>query len=50
MYATVRRYEGVDKVRSEEVARKVGDSLLPSLQELPGLGGYYLIDRVAAHA
>jgi len=27
VYATVRRYEGIDKVRSEEVTRKVGDSL-----------------------
>jgi hypothetical protein len=44
MYATVRRYEGIDKVRSEEVTRKVGDSLLPGLRELPGFGGYYLID------
>src|SRR2546426_12298495 len=44
MYATVRRYEGIDKVRSEEVTRKVGDSLLPQLRELPGFGGYYLID------
>jgi hypothetical protein len=44
MYATVRRYEGIDKVRSEEVTRKVGDSLLPALRKLPGFGGYYLID------
>jgi len=44
MYATVRRYEGIDKVRSEKVTRKVGDGLLPSLRELPGFGGYYLID------
>jgi hypothetical protein len=44
MYATVRRYEGSDKLRSEEVTRKVCDSLLPSLRELPGFGGYYLID------
>ena len=44
MYATVRRYEGIDKVRSEEITRKVGESLLPSLRELPGFGGYYLID------
>ena len=42
MYATVRRYEGIDKVRSEEITRKVGDSLLPALSELPGFGGYYL--------
>ena len=44
MYATVRRYERIDKVRSEEITRKVGDSLLPGLRELPGFGGYYLID------
>jgi hypothetical protein len=44
MYATVRRYEGTDMVRSEEITRKVGESLLPSLRSLPGFGGYYLID------
>jgi hypothetical protein len=44
MYATVRRYEGIDKVRSDEITRKVGDSLLPSLRALPGFRGYYLID------
>jgi hypothetical protein len=44
MYATMRRYEGVDKMRSEEVTRKVGDSLVPSVSRLPGFGGYYLID------
>ena len=44
MYATVRRYEGIDKVRSEEITRKVGDSLVSSLSSLPGFSGYYLID------
>ena len=44
MYATVRRYEGIDKVRSEEITRKAGDSLLPTLSKLPGFSGYYLID------
>jgi hypothetical protein len=44
MYATVRRYEGIDEVRSEEIRRKVSDSLLPALNKLPGFGGYYLID------
>jgi len=44
MYATVRRYEGIDNARSEEIARKVGDSLLPALSELPGFSGYFLID------
>jgi hypothetical protein len=44
MYATVRRYEGIDKARSGEITRKVGESLAPSLSRLPGFGGYYLID------
>ena len=44
MYATVRRYEGIDKVRSEEITRKVDQSLVPALSRLPGFGGYYLID------
>jgi hypothetical protein len=44
MYATVRRYEGIDKTRSEEIATKVDEHLLPSLSDLPGFGGYYLID------
>jgi hypothetical protein len=30
MYATVRRSEGIGMVRSEEVRRKIGESLLPS--------------------
>ena len=44
MYATVRRYEGSDPVRFEEIATKVGGSLLPAVSKLPGFAGYYLID------
>lgn len=44
MYATVRRYEGIDKVRSEEIIRKATQSLLPSISALPGFAGYFLID------
>ena len=44
MYGTVRRYEGVDQSRTDELTRKVGESLLPSLSKLPGFGGYYLIE------
>ena len=40
MYATVRRYEGIDESRSEELARRIGESLMPRLGELPGFGGY----------
>jgi hypothetical protein len=47
MYATVRRYEGIDKVRSEEITRKVNDSLVPIIRELPGFAGYVLIDAGA---
>ena len=44
MYATVRRYEGIDILRAEEITRKVHENLLPSLSELPGFGGYFLIE------
>jgi hypothetical protein len=44
MYATVRRYEGIDQVRSEEITTKVNESLVPSMSALPGFGGYYLIE------
>jgi hypothetical protein len=44
MYATVRRYDGIDKVRSDEITRKVTESLLPSIRELSGFAGYFLID------
>lgn len=44
MYATVRRYEGIDKVRSDEITRKLTDSFLPSIAELPGFSGYFVID------
>src|SRR5437867_12575194 len=44
MYATVRRYEGIDKVRAQEVTRKAGETLVPSLSKMPGFSGYYLID------
>jgi hypothetical protein len=44
MYATVRRYEGIDKVRSEEITRKATDTLLPSISKLPGFAGYFMID------
>jgi hypothetical protein len=44
MHATIRRYEGVDAARTEELTRKVGESLLPQLRELDGFNGYYLIE------
>jgi hypothetical protein len=44
MYATIRRYEGVDKARTDELTKKVGESLLPRLSETEGFRGYYLIE------
>ena len=44
MHATVRRYEGVDKGRTDELTKKIGESLLPRLSELPGFSGYYLVE------
>ncbi|HST17044.1 MAG TPA: hypothetical protein VLK36_05205 [Gaiellaceae bacterium] len=44
MHATIRRYEGVDMARTHEVAGKVEQTLVPKLRELPGFGGYFLIE------
>ena len=44
MHTTVRRYEGIDQSRKSELAKKVGENLLPRLSKMPGFNGYYLID------
>ena len=44
MFATIRRYEGVDQSRINELVKKTDETLKPSLTGLPGFGGYYLID------
>jgi hypothetical protein len=44
MHATVRRYEGVDATRTEELTKKVGETLIPRLSKLPGFDSYYLIE------
>jgi hypothetical protein len=44
MYATLRRYEGIEPSHSDELTKKVGESLVPRLSKLPGFGGYFLID------
>jgi len=44
MHATVRRYEGVDQSRTDELTKKVNETLLPRLSKLPGFEGYYLIE------
>ena len=44
MHATVRRYEGIDQARTEELTGKIKESLAPRLSKLPGFGGYYVIE------
>ncbi len=44
MHATIRRYEGVDPSRINEVVGKVNETLVPELRKLPGFAGYYLIE------
>ena len=44
MFATVRRYEGVDERRMSEIAKRVEQSLMPRLTQMPGFGSYFLIE------
>ena len=44
MFATIRRYDGVDQNRTVELTRKVNETLVPKLSKLPGFAGYYLIE------
>ena len=44
MHATIRRYEGVDATRTNELTGKVNEKLVPQLRKLPGFSGYYLIE------
>ena len=44
MHATIRCYEGVDQNRTDELSRKVNETLVPKLSKLPGFKGYFLID------
>ena len=44
MFATVRRYEGIDVSQKDELTKKIGESLAPRLSKLPGFNNYFLID------
>jgi hypothetical protein len=44
MYATIRRFDGIDQARTDEVVTKVKETLAPKLSKLPGFKGYYLIE------
>jgi homoserine kinase len=43
MHATVRRYDGVNESRRDELTKKVNEALIPKLSKLPGFSGYYLV-------
>ena len=42
MYATVRRYEGITD--TAEAGRRVSESFMPLISELPGFVAYYWVD------
>ncbi|CAN5124198.1 hypothetical protein BH09ACT13_BH09ACT13_08920 [soil metagenome] len=44
MHATVRRYEGVDVKGTDELKRKINETLIPKLSKLPGFSSYYVIE------
>ena len=44
MHATIRRYDGVDQNRTDELTRKVNETLVPELEKLPGFKGYVLVE------
>jgi len=44
MHATIGRYEGIDRARTDELTKKVGESFLPRVSKLDGFRGYYLIE------
>ena len=44
MFSTIRRYEAVDQARMSELVKQVDETLIPSLEKVPGFSGYYLIE------
>ena len=44
MYATIRRYDGIDSAHTAEVTKKVNETLIPRLRKVDGFRGYYLIE------
>lgn len=44
MFATVKRYEGIDASNKDELMKKVSETLAPRLSKMPGFKSYFLID------
>jgi hypothetical protein len=45
MYATIRRYDGVTNLR--EAGKRVNESFVPLMSQLPGFVAYYWVDAGA---
>jgi hypothetical protein len=43
MYAVIRRWEGVDASRMDEVSRVIKDEFVPTISELSGYHGYWVV-------
>ncbi len=43
MHASVRKYQ-VDAGQIEELSRRIAEMFVPRLSEIPGFGGYYVVD------
>jgi hypothetical protein len=44
LHATIRRYESVDQNGTDELKRKINETLIPQLSKLPGFNGYWVIE------
>ena len=44
MHAVIRRYEGTDRSRHDEMFRSVEEGFIPNLADAPGFVGYYFVD------
>jgi hypothetical protein len=44
MHATIRRYEGVDQSHTDELIKKVDETLLPRLTKSDGFRGYFVME------
>jgi hypothetical protein len=44
MYAVIRRYEGIDKTRAEEIRRSINEDFVPMIREASGYHGYWVIE------
>jgi hypothetical protein len=43
MHASVRKYQ-VDGDEIDELSRRIAEAFVPRLSEIPGFGGYYVVD------